>query len=241
MPARSGHKLVIIAGECESRCDIRVANRPRTRVDILVIHSFFEIKTNRLALELANQGWIVMSTAQVCERRDETEDFTEVVRALPGSGECCNSTRAATTDGVAAWIGCYVQFVTLCRIWDELFDQEAGIPVIHAIIFNATVVAWQLRLIIGGWNNSRVCHDTDSGWHFPLGDKVVDDVWKAVTTIAANIAPTILKDHQRRRFSCIVLRRDVDPDITDRTREHASLTGVHVVMHHALWNTWLRK
>ena len=82
---------MVITGECKSRCDIGVADRPRTRVDILVIHGFFEIKTNRLALELANQGWIVMSTAQVCERRDKPKDFPEVVRAFPGSGECRNS------------------------------------------------------------------------------------------------------------------------------------------------------
>ena len=140
---------------------------------------------------------------------------------------------------MTTWIYGDVQFVPLCRIRDELFDQEACIPIIHAIVLNTPVVAWQLRLFVSGWNDARVCHDTDRGWHFPLGDEVVDDVWKAVTTITANVATTILKDHQRRRFSCIVLRRDVDPDITDRPREHASLAGVHIVMHHALRHTGL--
>ena len=182
-----------------------------------------------------------MPTAQVCERRDKAKDFPEVVRALPCSGECRNSTRASAADGVATWIRGDVQFVPFCRIRDEFFDQEACITIIHAIVLNTTVVAWQLRLFIGRWNDARICHDTDRGWHFPFGDEVVYDVWKAVTTITANIAATILKDHESCRLGCIILCGDIDPDITDRSREHATLAGVHVVMHHALRHTWLRK
>jgi hypothetical protein len=149
----------------------------------------------------------------MCEAGDETYDTAEIVRTLPGNRKGTITTGRGAGDGAKIRIGC--QIVRLAHFGQDLFGEKARIAPGHRVVFVAAIEA-RLLGCASRRKYSGIDEDADRNGHFALVDEIVEDDRGSRVTCFIDESPSILKDHYRRGFRRVILRRRINPVVMRR-------------------------
>ncbi len=193
-----------IAGKFQSREHFLIGEMPVAAIDVEIVGAVLQKNADGFWLSLADQGGIIISTAQTDISADGTKHAVESVRPLPSSGEGGDGSGTGTRDGVVISIGAQVIFFGDFR--QQFFQQKTDIIIAEAIVFVTSIETIQG---IGRKRFDASMHDEDANGnrHFLTVDQIVEND-------RCFVLNAVLKYHQAGGFGGVILLGHIDPIIT---------------------------
>lgn len=201
---------VFVAGEFESALHRLVGHPPIAAVDVEVIFAILEEDAEGLGFGFADEGGVVISSAEADVGSDHGVNAAEVVRPFPGGGEGGDGTGGSAAEGAVIGVG---GELVVFKEGDHFLDEKIGVVGAHAIVFEGAVEAG-LGVFISerGGDDAGVDEEADGDGHVAGGDEFVEGIGDvAFFAGIADEAGSVLEDHEGGRLFRVIFCGDVDP------------------------------
>src|SRR5262249_35211333 len=145
-------------------------------------------------------------------------DLAEGFGVFPGDGERADAAGARAADRVH--VGVFGDRVLLLDFGDDFFEEEAGVAVAKAVVFEAAVAAGAGAFgvafagVVAG-----VDEDGDRGRHVATGDEVVEDDGDTPAAFHVGVAAAVLEDHEGSGLVLFVLSGNIDGPVASGVGE----------------------